>query len=334
MSFPKFAASIVPTIVPVLLAILVISCGAPTATAPQEPVRPPTVPAAEPTPPLPITHTIQAAKPHSTPDISVQPTAEPTIDPALIRRFHSDPNWPGALPTPSPTFQAPTSEPSWPGALPTPFPVTVTANDFPANHATPTPDPIVPTSIAPTPATPPQPADQPLPIAPHHRGQPHYDRDQWKHWSDQDGDCINTRHEVLAQESLIPVQYSQDNPCYVASGIWLDPYTGLTITDPTELHVDHMVPLAEAHRSGASAWSAAQRQEYANDLTDPAHLIAVSASANTSKGARGPDQWLPPDSEHHCQYARDWTNIKLRWSLTATPAEAEALAGLARRCNP
>jgi hypothetical protein len=33
---------------------------------------------------------------------------------------------------------------------------------------------------------------------------------------------------------------------------------------------------------------------------DPGNLLATSASADRSKGAKGPDQWLP--SFGHCEY--------------------------------
>ena len=76
------------------------------------------------------------------------------------------------------------------------------------------------------------------------------------------------------------------------SGKWLDPYTGQIFTNPGDLDIDHMVPLAEAHRSGADTWTAEQREDYANDLFHTDGLIAVSASANRSKGSRDPSQWL------------------------------------------
>ena len=53
-----------------------------------------------------------------------------------------------------------------------------------------------------------------------------------------------------------------------------------------------------------------QKELYANYLADPQHLIAVTASANRSEGARGPEDWKPDDRSYWCQYAIDWTTIK------------------------
>ena len=69
-----------------------------------------------------------------------------------------------------------------------------------------------------------------------------YDRKQFGTWIDADGDCQNTRHEVLTEESLIPVTFKTSRQCFVKSGQWLDPYTGRVFTNPSLLDVDHVVP--------------------------------------------------------------------------------------------
>ena len=107
-----------------------------------------------------------------------------------------------------------------------------------------------------------------------------YDRDDWDHWKDSDRDCQNARQEVLIVESEAEVSFTDERECRVEFGVWEDPYTGEIFKDPGELDVDHMVPLANAHRSGGHAWSEERKELYANDLTYPGHLIAVKASAN------------------------------------------------------
>ena len=74
-------------------------------------------------------------------------------------------------------------------------------------------------------------------------------------------------------------------------------------------------------------------KESPRELTDQ---IAVTAGANRSKGARSPEEWMPPNEGYWCEYAQDWAEIKARWELTMTEPEPEAEAvvgcwGRARR---
>lgn len=162
-----------------------------------------------------------------------------------------------------------------------------------------------------------------------------YDRHSWKHWTDADGDCQKTRDEALIAESEIPVTFKPRNDGRegkVTAGRWTGPFSGEVFTDPSDVDVDHMVPLRNAHLSGAGSWDAARKEQYANDLENAEHLIVVKDNLNQSKGARGPEAWKPPLESYHCQYANDWMSIKTRWSLTMTTAEAAAVAEMQTTC--
>ncbi len=150
---------------------------------------------------------------------------------------------------------------------------------------------------------------------------------------DSDGDCQDTRQEVLIAESLTEISFQDDRECRVAEGSWYAAYTGTTVADPGDLDIDHLVPLANAHRSGAWAWTPEQKRAFANSLDDPDHLIAVTAGANRSKGAKGPEEWRPPDESYWCEYATDWIRVKQEWALSATPAEANALQEMLTTCG-
>ena len=152
-----------------------------------------------------------------------------------------------------------------------------------------------------------------------------YDRDLYGGWIDGDGDCQNTRHEVLISESAVPVTLDARG-CKVIAGRWEDPYTGRVFTDPRDLDIDHFIPLAEVHRSGGHAWTPAQRRWYANDLVNPNTLIAVSASSNRSKRDRDPALWLPPNRAFHCEYLKTWVELKSHWGLSTDPVESKFLA--------
>ena len=79
--------------------------------------------------------------------------------------------------------------------------------------------------------------------------------------------------------------------CKVVSGTWFDPYTARTYTKPLDIDTDHVVPLANAWRTGPSLWDDEQRQRYAND---PDVLLSVEDKANQAKGDKGPEAWKPP----------------------------------------
>lgn len=162
---------------------------------------------------------------------------------------------------------------------------------------------------------------------------PDYDRSDWPHWADADGDCQDTRHEVLVAESSIPVRFADERGCKVATGRWICPYTGRVITDPHELDVDHLVPLHEAHRSGGDAWSRDRKERFANALDDDDHLVAVAKGANRSKGDKGPDAWLPESGAYRCAYVRDWVRIKAAWELAMDDAEREAIDRIIATCD-
>ena len=117
--------------------------------------------------------------------------------------------------------------------------------------------------------------------------------------------------------------------CKLTGGSWLSYYDGQEVTDPGALDIDHMVPLAEAWDSGASAWKAARREAYANDQGAAASLVAVTARTNRQKADKDPAQWLPPAPEAQCRYVGEWVATKLRWHLTADTTELEALEAFA-----
>ena len=152
-----------------------------------------------------------------------------------------------------------------------------------------------------------------------------YDRKLFKHWVDTDKNGCDTRKEVLIAEATIKPKIGAK--CVLSGGTWVSSYDNKTFKGSgSGLDVDHMVPLAEAWRSGAWQWSSEEREKFANDLQDERVLIAVSATSNRSKSDKDPAKWLPKGSkETVCDYVFNWAAVKYRFSLTIDSKERKAI---------
>ena len=156
-----------------------------------------------------------------------------------------------------------------------------------------------------------------------------YDRARFKLWIDANKNGCDTRAEVLISEAIVKPKKAAK--CKLTGGKWLSSYDGVKYSDASKLDIDHLVPLAEAWRSGAWAWTAAQRMDFANDLEDSRSLIAVTASLNRSKGDRDVAGWLPPRAQ--CNYISNWIAVKWRFDLTVDPIEGEFLQSKITSCK-
>lgn len=144
-------------------------------------------------------------------------------------------------------------------------------------------------------------------------------------------DGCDTRNQMLQRDAVpdsLSIKPGTRN-CKVLTGTWISPYTGQQITDRAQASIDHVVPLAEAWKSGASTWTDDHRRDYAND---PRVLLTVDAHSNQSKSADTPDEWMP--AQNHCRYAEQWVTIKATYTLTITEAEHRSLASTLASCTP
>lgn len=142
----------------------------------------------------------------------------------------------------------------------------------------------------------------------------------------------DTRDDVLKRD-LTGARLGTTNPCVVLSGVLKDPYTGKALpydrSQASQIEIDHVVAVAAAWRSGAWAWTPAQRQQFANDVDN---LLAVDKTANQDKRSQTPDNWKPPRKESWCDYARRYVTAKSRYNLTVTTAEGDALQQMLGTC--
>lgn len=144
-----------------------------------------------------------------------------------------------------------------------------------------------------------------------------YDRAAFGAWVDTDGNCLNTRGELLVAQSLTPTALDETG-CRVVGGVWIDLYTGETLFDASSIDIDHLVPLRYAWSLGAEHWSAEEANAFYND---PANLVITSASINRSKGSNPPSEWLPPARGFQCTYLRQFEAILVRYNLRQLPDE-------------
>jgi hypothetical protein len=153
-----------------------------------------------------------------------------------------------------------------------------------------------------------------------------YSRARFPHWRDAGKNC-DVRDTVLKRDG----ESIKLSGCNVVGGRWYSEYDKRSFTDPSDLDIDHMVPLAAAWRSGADKWDDDRRGDFANDLTRP-QLLAVSASSNRAKGDQDPSQWKPPNRDYWCTYAQSWIAVKSYWRLSVTTAEKAALTDMLDTC--
>ncbi|MCA2215795.1 HNH endonuclease family protein [Jidongwangia harbinensis] len=153
-----------------------------------------------------------------------------------------------------------------------------------------------------------------------------YSRAKFPSWRSTGANC-DVRDSVLARDGT----KVKTSGCNVVAGTWRSVYDNKTLDTPTKVDVDHVVPLANAWRSGASAWTTDRREDFANDLDRP-QLIAVSQTSNRAKGDQDPSTWKPSATGSWCEYAVDWITVKSYWKLTVTSTEKAALTDMLEKC--
>ncbi len=153
-----------------------------------------------------------------------------------------------------------------------------------------------------------------------------YLRSDYKHWVDADVDGCDTRREVLERDSNLSIEN-----CFSNDGEWYSIYDGLKITDARKIDIDHVVALAEAHRSGAWRWDIDKKKKFANDLDSPWSLRPVSSVSNRYKSDKDASKYKP--THGLCEYTYSVIITKWRWSLSVDAVEKRSLVSNLKRCE-
>jgi hypothetical protein len=154
-------------------------------------------------------------------------------------------------------------------------------------------------------------------------------------WKDIDRNGCDQRNDVLARDLTATTVKPGTYNCVVLSGTLRDPYTGRVIPFTRGLlssgavQIDHRVALSWAWVHGADSWTDAQREQFANDLTN---LVATSGDVNQRKSDLGPSRWLPPDHAAWCDYARGWRATLAAYNLRIGSSDDSALSRVEAGC--
>lgn len=209
----------------------------------------------------------------------------------------------------------------------------------PPDSTTPPEDPADPTGAPPVDATNSLATLATIPIA--NPTNIPYDRSEWNHWTNV-RTCWTVREQVLYRDAQPGTAVLKDNngntttdvnrACEIVGGTWVDPYTNKTFTNPRDLDIDHVIPLSYTNAHNGHTWDSKQKEAYANGLDYSNHLLAVSASANRSKGDKGPGSWKPDNKDNWCEYATSWVTISATWGLSTTNADKDSLTSMLNTC--
>ncbi|MBE3000168.1 HNH endonuclease [Nocardiopsis sp. HNM0947] len=150
-----------------------------------------------------------------------------------------------------------------------------------------------------------------------------YDRSLFPHWNVVESPCT-ARQVVLERDGHDVVT---DDSCQPTEGSWWSAFDDEWVYDePSDISVDHLVPLSEAWKTGAADWTTDERADFANDVESSQLWLATQAS-NGEKGDQDPSEWMPSNTDVHCDYAKSWIDVKDRYDLTITDDEQSSLQG-------
>ena len=129
---------------------------------------------------------------------------------------------------------------------------------------------------------------------------------------------------------VVPYDREKQYPSYLyermekqiaARDRYTSPYDATVFSSLKDSDVDHLVGLAEAHRSGLCNASEAVKHQFASD---PENLYLATPELNRHRKAdKDPSEWLPP--QKRCWYLNTWMRVKEKYRLVMDVAERGAV---------
>lgn len=165
--------------------------------------------------------------------------------------------------------------------------------------------------------------------------------EEWNYFAPVDGsDCWSVKNEVIADQSSkralkLVDEYRQPTEdrkkaCGIASGSWVDMYTGEKIKDMKNVDVDHVVSLDTAVKHGGADWDTKKKEEFANDKEN---LVVVSTDSKKSRNSKSISGFKPKKERDQCTFAKNYTSILNKYELKVNDKDKKALSDILVKCN-
>lgn len=153
-----------------------------------------------------------------------------------------------------------------------------------------------------------------------------FNRDDYPHWIDADGDGQDTRQEILIRDSQVPATLKPDGN--VETGLWVCPYTGRVIRNPSDIDVDHLValgrstPPAQVH----GRWNSAPGSRTIRIIWLP------SPRGEPLKRDKDGYLWLPPNIANCSWYLSARNVVWRKYGIEIDDDERKAVAFFREKC--
>lgn len=178
---------------------------------------------------------------------------------------------------------------------------------------------------------------------------PGYDKNQssgsFRFPEDVDDDAYGNKADmwdVIYMRDFDPATIKSDDGDVSYGVLRNDPYSGKDVTyekgGASEIDIEHVVARSEAWDSGASEWTQAQRDAFAND---PLELLAVSSGGNRAHGEKDAAGWLPSvgvkstgvnNPAYDCLYVARQIAVKDKYDLSVDKDEKNAMSDVLATC--
>lgn len=178
---------------------------------------------------------------------------------------------------------------------------------------------------------------------------PGYDNNQssgsFRFPEDVDDDAYGSKADmwdVIYMRDFDPATIRSDDGDVSYGVLRNDPYSGKDVTyekgGASDIDIEHVVARSEAWDSGASEWTQAQRDAFAND---PLELLAVSSGGNRAHGEKDAAGWLPSvgvkstgvnNPAYDCYYVARQIAVKDKYDLSVDKDEKNAMSDVLATC--